>query len=130
MPTYATVADFEAYSEGWVTTDVAALTRAIERAERDVDRLLGYRGHRVTATVKLDPATLTAFDRDALKRATCAQTEYRIEMGPRFFRQAQHRSVSGPKFSTEGQLPRIGPKVMEELAGTSLVAGRWSTVLR
>lgn len=130
MATYATVSDFEDYSEGWVTTDAPALERILEKAERDVDRILGYQGVRPDAqALKVVPADLAVRDRDALRDAVCAQAEYRIEMGERFFRQAQRQSVSGPQFSTTGTLPRIGPKVREELEG-SVFSGTsmWSTV--
>lgn len=121
MATYATVSDFEGYSEGWQTNDAAALERTLQRAERDIDRILGYQGHRPDSQIlKLVPADLGARQRDALMRATCAQAEYRIEKGEKFFRQAQHERVSGPHFSTSGKLPRIGPKVRDELAGSGL----------
>lgn len=40
MATYANQADFEGYVEGWVTSDPAALERLLERAEKDIDRIL------------------------------------------------------------------------------------------
>ena len=130
MATYATQADFEAYSEGWTTTDPPALERILQRAERDVDRVVGYQGERPAAqALKFVPGTLTTRERDALRDATCAQAEYRVKMGESFFRQGQHRSVSGPQFSTQGQLPRIGPKVWEELARFGRTQ-RWATVRR
>lgn len=122
MATYATPADLDLYSEGFTVTDPAAVERELQRAERDVDRLLGYQGQVNAATgLKLDPAALQPYQRDALMRATCAQAEYRIEMGPEFFRRAQHEQVTGPQFTTTGKLPRVGPKVMEELSGSGLV---------
>lgn len=131
MPTYATVSDFEDYSEDWTTTDPAKLEKIIEAAERDVDRILPYQGARPDSQMlKIDPAQLGARDKDALMRATCAQAEYRIQMGAAFFRKAQHQSVSGPQFSTQGTLPRIGPKVTEELASFSRGKASWATVRR
>lgn len=131
MATYATQSDFEAYSIGWTTTDPVALEKILEQAERDVDRVLGNMGDRPAAQVlKVVPSELDARDRDALMRATCAQAEYIIQMGPAFFRQGQHQSVSGPKFATTGQLPRIGPRVKEELSAFTWWTGSWSTVLR
>jgi hypothetical protein len=56
-----------------------------------------------------------------LRRACCAQAEYRDQMGEDFFTKAQWQSVSGPEFSTQGKLPIIGPKVHRELAGSGLV---------
>jgi hypothetical protein len=131
MATYATQTDFEDYSDGWVTTDPAGLEKVLQAAERDIGRVLGYQGLLADDQVlKLVPAELTARQRDALARATCAQAEYRIEKGPAFFRQAQYASVSGPQFSTQGRLPRIGPKVPEELAGSGLTTGGWALITR
>lgn len=131
MATYATVSDFEEYSEGWTTTDAAALERILERAERDIDRVISYQGPRPdNQTLKLVPANLSLRDREAIRDATCAQAEYRIEKGERFFRQAQHQSVSGPQFSTTGTLPRIGPKVAEELARFGGGKASWALVRR
>ena len=132
--TYASVSDFEAYSDGWTTTDAAELEAVLEDAERDIDRLIPYQGARPTSQLlKFSNGDLTAMgtrDRTALMRATCAQAEYRIQMGPAFFRKAQHASVSGPKFSTSGMLPRIGPKVAEELAAFSRGKASWGLVRR
>ena len=116
-PAYASQADVESYIEGWTTTDPAALERVLERAERDIDGLLGDYGDRQPATGrKLDPGALTTHQSYALRRATCAQAEYRIELGEDFFVQAQYTYVAGPDFQRRGELPRIGPKVLPELA--------------
>ncbi|MEJ7786558.1 MAG: hypothetical protein WKF96_17285 [Solirubrobacteraceae bacterium] len=115
-PAYASQADLEGYIEGWVTTDPAALERLLERAERDIDTLLGDYDRQPGTDRKLDPAALTTHQAYALRRATCAQAEYRIAMGEEFFVQAQYTYVSGPDFSRRGELPRIGPKVLGELA--------------
>lgn len=126
MPTYATRSDFEAYVEGWVTDDPAALDRLLERAERDIDGILATRGDR-TAGLKIDAAaelaagSLEEWQTDALSRATCAQAEYRLAMGEEFFTQAQHSRVRGPDFTTEGRLPTIAPKALRELADTGLL---------
>lgn len=78
---------------------------------------------RAASGLKFDPITrLTAVQRDALKRATCAQAEYRAQMGERFFIEAQYSRVSGPDFSQQGTLPRIGPKVYAELQGFGLLS--------
>ncbi len=117
LPAYASQADLEAYIEGWTTTDAAALERLLKRAERDVDTLLGAYARQSATGLKLDPAALTTLQANALSRATCAQAEYRIEMGEEFFVQAQYTYVAGPDFQRRGELPRIGPKVLPELAG-------------
>jgi hypothetical protein len=122
MPTYATKADCLAYIEGLTVDDDAAFDRVIERAEDQIDRVLGQEVP-VAGGRKYSGSTLTALEartREALKRAVCAQVEYRIEMGERFFTRAQHESVSGPDFTTQGKLPRIGPKVWEELRSSGL----------
>ena len=116
MPVYALGADFPSYVEGWTTTDAVALDRLLERAERDVDGLLGDYARQPATGLKLDPAALTTHQASALRRATCAQAEYRIEMGEEFFVQAQYTYVAGPDFQRRGELPRIGPKVLPELA--------------
>jgi hypothetical protein len=122
-PTYATQSDFAAYVEGWTTDNGAALDRLLERAEVDIDGL--------AATVvpadpdavarRFDVTALSARDRDVLKRATCAQAEYRFNMGEAFFVKGQYEQVTGPDFATTGRLPWIGPKVYRELAGTDLI---------
>lgn len=130
MATYATTDDFADYSDLTVV-DTAALELQLERAERDIDRIIGYQGVRPAGqTLKLVPADLSADDRTKLKWATCAQAEYRETMGAKFFRTAQYQQVTGPRFSTSGTLPRIGPKVREELDGATFVRGRWATVYR
>jgi hypothetical protein len=71
--------------------------------------------------LKVDPWQLAPSDMMALRRATCAQAEYRDQMGESFFTMAQWMSVSGPEFRTTGRRPRIGPRVMDELASTDLI---------
>ena len=125
---YATLADLRAYSaDANAIVDDDVLTRELEQAERDIDTVLGSRGARDAETgLKVDPAaelaagTLAQWQVDALNRATCAQAEYRLVMGPDFFIRAQHNRVRGPDFTTEGQLPYIGPKAMLELDGAGL----------
>lgn len=61
------------------------------------------------------------YQASALKRAACAQAEYRDAMGEDFFIRAQYASVHGPEFQTTGWLPIIGPKVKRELNGSGLI---------
>lgn len=120
MPTYADKDACEAYTEGLIVTDADQFDRVIERAERNVDTLLTVPGRPDVAGPKLADADLAAMgarDRERLERATCAQTEYRVEMGEEFFARHQHARTSGPDFSVDGQLPWIGPKVLGELEG-------------
>lgn len=122
MPTYATTEQVTEYVEGGSGVELpAALDALIERAERDVDRIVGARAVDDATGLKFVPATLTTGERDDLMRATAAQVEYRASMGEDFFVREQFERVTGPEFSTEGTLPRIGPKVWEELAGSGLL---------
>jgi hypothetical protein len=126
MADYASQADFEGYVLGWVTDDPAALERILQNAERDVDTVFGPMeladnglkyGHPHDANEKgLTPGQVVA-----LTNATCAQAEYRIQMGEDFFVQDQYETVSGPNFSRTGRLARIGPKTMAELQAADLV---------
>jgi hypothetical protein len=52
-------------------------------------------------------------------------------MGEEFFVKAQYQSLSGPDFSTSGRLPRIGPKVWDELVRCDLLdyANSYGSVL-
>jgi hypothetical protein len=112
--TYTTRAAVEAYMEGWVTDDPAALDREIARAERQVDGLL--KGDPLEATgLKVDVAALLPWQASALADAVAAQTEYRLQMGPAFFVEDQYGEVTSPQYTTKGRLSRIGPKVLEEL---------------
>jgi hypothetical protein len=75
----------------------------------------------VKGGLKINPYLLSGLDSARLRDATCAQAEYRNEMGEAFFRRAQWASVSGPDFKTTGRLPLIGPKVKQELSGSDLL---------
>lgn len=123
MAAYATNAEYEAYVEGWVTDNAAVLTRLLERATRDVDRALGAYAMQTTGTyagLKVDPATLEAYEKQALSRATCAQAEYRFQMGEEFFVRAQGVEEKGPDFTIKGRLPYLGPKAKAELDASGL----------
>lgn len=71
--------------------------------------------------LKVDPHQLAPSDEMALKRAVCAQAEYRDQLGDAFFVVPQFKTVSGPEFNVTGRRPRIGPRVMDELASTDLI---------
>lgn len=123
-PSYATRADCLAYTEGLVVDDNAAFDRLIERCEAQIDQLLATvpwpsgGGRKYAGTVLTG---LPTNQREALRRATCAQVEYRNEMGEAFFIRPQFSTVKGPDFETEGERPEIGPKVWGELAGAGLL---------
>lgn len=102
--TYTTVEDFEAYVEGWVTDDSDALERLLERAERDVDNVLGPIPVRVDSGLKLDPSALRDFEAAALSRAVCAQAEWRFRRGDDKLNGSAPgviKRVKGPDFETE-----------------------------
>lgn len=130
MPTYATKADCIAYIPGLSVNDDEEFDKLIERAERDIDSIIGFRASDTTTGKKFVPLNLTTNERNALRDATCAQVEYRLEMGERFFVRPQHNKVRGPEFETEGRLPRIGPKVITELEGGVLLSlsSSWNNV--
>lgn len=123
MPSYATQADFEAYVEGWVTDDPAALARLLERASRDIDYLLGSWPVATTgdyAGLKLDPTTLLDFEGEALSRAACAQGEHLFLVG-------QARAADTASSGTPARTREKGPDFEVQYAATatvlSLVAG-------
>lgn len=119
---YCEAADCLDYTEGLVVDDPDAFARLCLRASRDVDLLLPAATGPLVGGLKVDPADpdLDADWLEALKRAACAQVEYRIEMGEEFFARNQYAVTQGPEFTLTGTLPYIGPKVRNEL-----VAGGW-----
>jgi hypothetical protein len=121
IPTYAQRSDCLAFIEGLNITDGLAFDRLIVRCERQIDDLLQI-DHRTTGAAgpKVTPNRLSARQAEGLKNATCAQVEYRLEMGERFFKREQYESESGPDFSVRGRLPKIGPKVVPELVRVGL----------
>lgn len=118
MATYATQADFEAYVEGWVTEDAAALERLLKRAEKDIDREIntvvpeGTVPDPTTDLIIL-PIELDAWRKKSLSRAVCAQAEYRLAKGEDFFVEKQMRV--GEFATTSAKEPRLAPKAKEEL---------------
>lgn len=119
MADYATVAQLRAYAD-LVGGDDADLEKVLERAEKQIDALLGpwvaqANGLKLGDPAAGNPLDLTPDEIAALADAVCAQAEYRVAMGEPFFVQAQLESVSGPDFSTRGKRPYIGPKVRAEL---------------
>lgn len=117
---YATVADLRGYSLSPLTDDDSYLEKILERAERDVDRNAGY-WNVLTNGRKFDPVSMEARKRQALARATCAQAEYRLQMGEAFFIEAVPASVSGDDTNYTGRPPRFGPKAREEMQDAQLI---------
>jgi hypothetical protein len=118
---YATVTDFKAYSTLYKDLADAEVTTLLKAATRDIDATVGSTNERQEDGRRFDPMTLSTVDAGVLSRATCAQAEYRKEMGERFFIRPQHAEVSGPDYGTKGKLQRIGPRVWDELAGSGIL---------
>lgn len=117
MATYATVADFEAYVVGWVTDDPVALEKYLVLAEREVDMALGnYSRVDLDTGLKINPATLEVWRRQALANAVCAQAEYRLIKGNAFFTEEVPLDPSGPDGSQKGREPVLAPKARRELS--------------
>ena len=125
---YATVADLAAYVPGWVT-DNARDTALIEAAQFDIDSLFLYRTQLANG-LRYDLNDLTDLEITALRRATCAQAQYRYLMGPDFFVMPRYAKVSGPEFTTEGAAPYIGPLATRELMQGALAVTSRSTMAR
>lgn len=123
MPPYATAADFADVSD---LAPPANIDVILERASRDVDRLLGARPIIIDgafAGMKVDPTTLEPWEAAALARATAAQAEHRIVAGEAAIRgvgNAPIKSIAGPDFTktyagTSADVRRFGPKVRQEI---------------
>lgn len=123
---YATAQDYTDYvAAGFEPTDSNEIVKLLLVAELDIDSILRpatieANGRKFGHPLGDNEKNLTDLEIEALRRATCAQAEYRQTMGPEFFIRAQYERVVGPDFTTEGQISAIGPKVGKELAGTSL----------
>lgn len=131
MATYATVADLRGYvgSDITLSSNDADLETVLQRAERDIDSLpLPTIGDGTTSGLRYDPLDLSVLYRGTLTRATCAQAEYRIRMGPKFFATDQYEEVSGPDYTIKGKLSRIAPQVRVELR-TGGFSVRWARVI-
>lgn len=123
MPTYATASQLRTYT-GLDSTELpdATANALLTKAEDDIDSLAVV-NHSIDPTTerRFIPASLSTNEAMILRKATCAQAEYRREMGSSFFIRAQHASVTGPDFSTNGRLSYIGPAVYRHLAGSGLI---------
>jgi hypothetical protein len=135
---YATQAQFEDYAVGWNTDDPATLAKHLRDATFDVDSVLPRVDLESDGTKYGDlaggsnPKGLTAAQLVCVRRAVCAQVEYRSRMGPEFFATDQHENVSGSDFSKTGKLGFVAPAAIRELDRVGLVgkpAGRrWGSL--
>ncbi len=124
MATYATTAELTAYLDENADASVgnADADKLLERAERDVDRVIGPYTVNATTGLKLTPASLTSVQRAALSRATCAAAEYRLVLGEaELVGDDVLLPVMLQPIRTAG---RVAPKILEELAGSGLIT--WS----
>jgi len=136
---YATASDLRSYT-GLSSTDMpdATASALLAKSERDIDSICVVDRPVLTDGRRFDPSALSDAEALALRRATCAQAEYRHVMGNDFFIRWQYRKVTGPDYTTEGTLSQIGPAVGRELAATGLArlstttatdvyGGRWGS---
>jgi hypothetical protein len=119
--TYASVQDFKDFVLDRLDLDDTTITNRLLEAERDLDLVVGPIPVDMTTGLKFIPDDLEDDDAAALVRATCAQAEYRVEMGPSFFRRPQFNKTKGPDYETEGQAPIVGPAAMRELTYSRLL---------
>lgn len=117
MATYATTAEVAAVLPG-VNADDAGLDDLVNRAERDVDGLFGAIRPDPATGLKLRPADLAAWERDALIVVVAAQVEWLLA-NPRAATDPRRKSVQGPDFREDYADPAgsglIGPRVALEL---------------
>lgn len=125
--TYASVQDFKDYVSDRLDLDDPTITNRLLEAERDLDLVVGPIPVDMATGLKFIPDELEDDDAGALVRATCAQAEYRVEMGPAFFRRPQFNKTKGPDYETEGQAPIVGPAAMRELTYSRLLRLTTST---
>jgi len=126
MASYATVTQFRQY----VLDDPAMppmsdeeVERGLERAERDVDRFLGWPVP-VTDSKRIDVLSLTAFEAAALARAVCAQAGYRARIGEEDLAVPEDgvAAITGAVTVTFADPPpRFSPMAAEELADAGLL---------
>lgn len=134
MATYAAADDLNAYLAADRSArrnlrgiDDDGIERMLQRGERAVDLVLGPTYPRDLVTgLKLDPATLTQAQRDALSRAVCAYVEWvllvstAVEAGD---------SIEAPvNLAIVQPAARQPPKMVAELAGYGLLK-RSATVI-
>lgn len=132
-PVYATAQDVLDYvqvsdlDQSDIPEDEDTLEGLIIRAERDVDDAAGSWPVDPDTGRKFDPADplLTVAQVDALREATCAQTEYRLLQGETWMAKSQHQAVrietdQSAEFRA-GQLPYIGRKTLQALSAAGLV---------
>lgn len=102
MSTYASLADFSAYTDMDPEPDPAVVQKALDRAEFDVDYFLPGPVDPDTG-LRLNIDNLAMYQLQHLVNAVCAQAEYRIN-NPEFFRTGGNSNevIQGPDFTISG----------------------------
>ena len=122
---YAAAANLREYAQDsgvLIPADNAEAERLLVRAELDVDLIAGPWPILSTGR-KFDPPTLPVTAREALRRGTCAQAVFRIAKGEdELIGTVDDIACFGSLTLRPGVIvPRIGPRVLEELAGHGLL---------
>jgi hypothetical protein len=99
--------------------DDATAELVLQRAERAVDGVIGPRSLDANA-LKYDPNSITATQKAALSRATCAAAEFRLQLGESAL--VGEDDYLPTELQPIRKAGRVGPKVAEELAGSGLIA--------
>lgn len=124
MSVYASPADLRIYAQDSgviVPTDDAEVERLLARCEIDIDLIAGPWPWLSTGR-KFDPPTLPVTAREALKRGTCAQSVFRLAQGEDELIGAEDGIAGfGTLTLRPVTVPRVGPRVWEELAGHGLL---------
>jgi hypothetical protein len=112
MPTYVTVQQFRDFLLPRELTETdEELEPILELAEDDVDDAVGKFYPDITTGRKFDVTLMTQvpWQLTALRKAVCAQVEYRMLMGETFFIQGEQREVVGRRVEVH-KPTRLGPK--------------------
>lgn len=130
---YATRSDVDAYLTDGSLPAGAEGDKLLERAERDVDNLLGPLPFNTTTGLHYNPADLQDWEAEALKRAVCAQAEWRLKQGDALL-EPTRKLIQGPAFRVEyadaalKSSGRIGPNVKAELSAIPHLRARFARV--
>lgn len=123
MGVYATVQQVRDYladdTDAGLPADDDAVEALIARAERRVDLVLGPHPIVEATGLKVDPATLTGSQADALARAVGASVEHELLVGLEFL--AGSDDYLSGEITVLRQPLRQSPRVLEELAGHGLL---------
>lgn len=117
---YATTEDLTAYVADDPTVELPGdPTDLLQRAQRDLDRYLGWPAP-LTDTPRV--LAVTAYQAAALRRATCAQAAYRAGREDEIRFPEDGVAGLGGAIQFNGRRPsRIAPVAEEELAGAGLM---------